>query len=77
MCHLTEKTVDYNKATRSFFAELKMNSSGIENFGPIIDKQGKLSTSLKQSSENWKAFTLNYIKVLIRHNVGTTMLKTL
>ena len=49
-------TLDYYKATRTFFAELKSKNTNSENFGPIVDKKGKLSTSRKQCMENWREY---------------------
>ena len=49
-------TLDYHKATRTFYAEMRSKSRDSEHFGPIVDKQGQLSTSLEQCLENWRQF---------------------
>ena len=35
---------------------MRSKSRDLEHFGPIVDKQGKLSTSLEQCLENWRQF---------------------
>ena len=49
-------TLDYYKATRKFYAELKSKNRDVEQFGPIVDKKGEISTSRKQCMENWRKF---------------------
>ena len=49
-------TLDYYKATRTFFAELNSMNRNAENFGPIVNKNGQISTSRKQCLKNWKEF---------------------
>ena len=47
----------YTKATREFYAELRhKNSQQMEEFGPIMNKEGELSTSIKECLENWREF---------------------
>ena len=46
----------HQRATRSFFAELKSRNGYAEVFGPIRNKKGQISTSLKQSLKNWREF---------------------
>ena len=48
--------LDHVRATRAFYAELKHNSSQEEQFGPIVNKKGVLSTSLKDCMANWKNY---------------------
>ena len=43
----------YNKASRTFFQELNRKNRSKEHFGPIVNKEGEISTSRKQCLENW------------------------
>ena len=47
----------YTNATREFYAELRhKNSQQMEEFGPIMNKEGELSTSIEECLENWREF---------------------
>ena len=46
----------YHKATREFYAELRHRNSKMEEFGPIMNKDGVLSTSIEECLGNWREF---------------------
>ena len=48
--------LDYSKATRSFFSELKQRSRDPEYFGPVKNSDGTLSTNLHECLQNWASF---------------------
>ena len=48
--------LDYHRATRSFFAELKSKNKTSEHFGPIINASGDLSTTLQGCLKNWVSY---------------------
>ena len=54
VCKLNK--LDYQKSTRSFFAELGSRKKGIEYYGPIMDTSGDLSTTLHGCLENWASY---------------------
>ena len=56
--------LDYDKATRSFFAELNSKSQVKESFGSIRDEDGNLSTTFQATLENWALFTQNSIYII-------------
>ena len=49
-------SLDNHKATRAFYAELRQKTIEAEEFGPIVNEEGELSTSIEECLENWKAF---------------------
>ena len=48
--------LDHSKATRAFYAELKSKKFEQEVLGPIVNKEGKLSTNIVECLENWREF---------------------
>ena len=48
--------MDYSRASRSFYAELKSKNSSSESFGPIRNRLGQLSTNLHDCLNNWASF---------------------
>ena len=46
----------YKRRTRTFFMELRKTQNGTENFSPIKNSLGKLSTNWTESLENWASF---------------------
>ena len=48
--------LDYTKATREFYTELRHRNSQVEEFGPIKNEEGVLSTSIEECLGNWRAF---------------------
>ena len=48
--------MDYSRASRSFYAELKSKNSSNESFGPIRNESGQLSTNLHGCLNNWVFF---------------------
>ena len=54
VCNLNR--MDYQKSTRSFFAELGSKNKAFEYYGPIRDAAGELSTTLQGCLENWASY---------------------
>ena len=54
--------LDYFKATRSFYAELRSRSNLPELIGPVRDASGSLSTDLTQCLRNWQDYYENLYK---------------
>ena len=48
--------LDNHKATRAFYSELRHKNIEPEEFGPIVNEDGELSTNIEECLENWKAF---------------------
>ena len=48
--------MDKQRATREFYAELRRKNPKSEDFGPIVNKDGVLSTSLEEALANWRDF---------------------
>ena len=48
--------LDKQRATREFYAELRHINPKSEDFGPIVNKDGVLSTSLEEALANWRDF---------------------
>ena len=48
--------LDHIKATREFYREIRSKNAEEEELGPIVNEQGKLSTTLKECLENWKNY---------------------
>ena len=48
--------LDYHKATRSFYAEVRGKCLEEEELGPIVNGEGTLSTTLEECLENWRNF---------------------
>ena len=48
--------LNYQRATRSFFSELKNRHKRPEIFGPIENSAGKISRSLVECLKNWSDF---------------------
>jgi hypothetical protein len=48
-----------HKATRAFYAELRYKNEKSEEFGPIVNKDGVLSTNIEECLENWREFYEN------------------
>ena len=48
--------LDHARATRVFYAELKSKNMEQEQMGPIVNEQGKLSTTGEECLENWMSF---------------------
>ena len=48
--------MDYSRASRSFYAELKSKNNSIESFGPIRNELGQLSTNLHGCLINWASY---------------------
>ena len=48
-----------HKATRAFYAELRYKNENSEEFGPIANKDGVLSTNREECLENWRKFYEN------------------
>ena len=51
--------LDYQRATRSFFAELKSKSNSVEHISPIKSRSGQLSTTLQGCLQNWASYYSN------------------
>ena len=51
--------LDHNKATRAFYKELNHRNLDTEQFGPIVNIKGKLSTTIDECLENWRNFYQN------------------
>ena len=54
VCKLNK--LDYQKSTRSFYAELSSKNKAFEYQGPIMDTSGDLSTTLQGCLENWATY---------------------
>ena len=48
--------LDHIKATREFYKEIRSKCAEEEELGPIVNEEGKLSTTLKECLENWKNY---------------------
>ena len=48
--------LDKNKATRTFYSELKSQCLVEEQAGPIANREGKLSTTLSECLEHWRDY---------------------
>ena len=48
--------IDHSKATRAFYKELKSSNVDHEVVGPIVNKEGLLSTNIEECLENWRRF---------------------
>ena len=49
-------SLDYKKATRIFYSEIRSKKMEVEHFGPIVDREGRLSTTLEESIENRRSY---------------------
>ena len=65
VCNLNK--LDYQKSTRSFYAELRSKNKAFEYYGPIMDAAGDLSTTLKGCLENWASYYSKLYKDTNRH----------
>ena len=48
--------LDHNKATRAFYRELNHRNFETEQFGPVVNNKGQLSTTIEECLENWRSF---------------------
>ena len=51
--------LDHKRATRKFYAEITRKSTAKEQFGPVVNEKGSLSTSLEECLENWRSYYKN------------------
>ena len=48
--------LDHNKATRTFYSERRSKSLEEEHMGPVVNGDGRISTTTKECLENWKSY---------------------